>query len=106
TGTFDNQSVRVFEYNDTGGIIGEMPSQFDEAEDYNASNNAVGMLVFILNGTTSANTLRQFYVYFDRIENGTKQDETYDTGMNVTGNDGDYTINNTQLNFRIDTERG
>lgn len=106
TGTFDNQSVRVFEYNDTGGIIGEMPSQFDEAEDYNTSNNAVGTLVFILNGTTNANTLRQFYVYFDRTENGTKQDETYDTGMNVTGTDGDYTINNTQLNFRIDTERG
>ncbi|MCK4496701.1 MAG: hypothetical protein KAU24_00790, partial [Candidatus Aenigmarchaeota archaeon] len=106
TGTFDNQSVRVFEYNDAGGIMWEMPSQFDEAEDYNASTNAAGTLVFILNGTTNANTLRQFYVYFDRTEAGTKEDEAYDTGMKVTGTDGDYTINNTQLNFRIDTERG
>jgi len=107
-GTFDNQSVRVLEYNDTGGILWEMPSQFDEAENYNASSNAVGTLVFTLNGTNSENTMRQFYIYFDRTETGVKPEKTYNTGLNITigSGDGNYTINNTEFTFRIDTERG
>lgn len=106
TGTFDNESVRVFEYNDTGDIIAEIPSQFDEALDYDESNNAVGTLVFMLNGTTSANTLRQFYVYFDRTDTGAKSPKTYNTGMEISGINGEYVINNTKFAFKFDTERG
>jgi uncharacterized membrane protein len=106
TGTFDNESVRVFEYNDTGSILGEFPSQFDEADDYIASTNAVGTLIFILNGTTSQNTLRQFYVYFDRIETGAKTNKIYNTGMNYTWDGEHLVVNNTKTSVKIDTERG
>ncbi len=66
---FDNNSVRVIEYNATGNIIYEISSQFDETYGYNSQTNAVGEVVWILNGTTPPDTKKYFYIYFDTADN-------------------------------------
>lgn len=38
--TFDENSIRVIEYNSMGEVLYEVPSQFDKASDYNADFNA------------------------------------------------------------------
>ena len=105
SGTFDENSIRVFEYNSSGGILYEVPSQFEKDDDFNASNNAIGTLVFLMNGTTSANSKRIFFVYYDILENGAKESPNY-TSMNY-GWDGQIAnVNNTILKIYIDTNRG
>ncbi|NIQ17858.1 MAG: hypothetical protein GTN43_03550, partial [Candidatus Aenigmarchaeota archaeon] len=46
---------------------------FDKDDGYNPTTNAVGVLSFLLNGTTPKNTVRYYYVYFDITENGNKE---------------------------------
>jgi len=66
TTAFDRNSIRVVEVDSSGKLLdGSVAHQFDEASDYDAANNASGALVFILKGTTPANTRRIFHVYFD-----------------------------------------
>ncbi|MFH1107432.1 MAG: NEW3 domain-containing protein [Candidatus Micrarchaeota archaeon] len=105
--SFDNNSVRVFEYNSSGGIKWEVPSQFDVLPGYNAYGNALGTLVFSLNGTTAANTSRLFYVYFDETYYGFKVAPNYPlTAINFSVSGTEITINNTAWEFGIDTARG
>ncbi|MFC1712344.1 hypothetical protein ACFL6S_01680 [Candidatus Poribacteria bacterium] len=61
TRAFDRNSIRVVEVN----LDEPVPYQFDQSSDYDAADNAAGTLVFILKGTTPANSERTFYVYFD-----------------------------------------
>lgn len=68
TGGLDENSTRVVEVNSSGGVLWEIPSQFDQAPDYNQTSNADGTVIFILNGTNPAHTERWFYVYFDTTE--------------------------------------
>ncbi|MHA1820403.1 MAG: hypothetical protein ACTSU2_06715 [Promethearchaeota archaeon] len=98
-GTFDINSIRVIEYNSSGSVLYEIPSQFEPDDGYNAVTNAVGTLYFVLNGTTIANTKRYYFIYFDVVENGAKSAPNYNTGMKVTENapDADYTIENNQI---------
>ena len=84
----------------------EAPNQFDADDTFDASDNATGTLIFMLNGTTPANTNRTFYVYYDTVENGAKEFKTYPTNLTFDMNGGLVTVNNTLLRFFIDTNRG
>lgn len=107
--TFDNNSIRIIEYNSSGYVINDnnglgIVSQFDEDENYNATYNAVGELVFLLNGTTPASTTRYFYIYFDTIENQ-KQLPNYQTNLTYNWNGEELNINNSLYRLWIDTLR-
>ena len=64
---FDPDSIRVIEWSNNGSI--EIASQFDNATNYNATHNAVGTVSWIMNDTTNQNTTRNYYVYFDTMNN-------------------------------------
>lgn len=70
TGDFDNASIRVIEYFDNGTVRREVPSQFDEADTYNKSTNAVGTLIWQLRGRTPSGTNTSYFVYFESEDNG------------------------------------
>ncbi len=74
-GTFDENSVRVVEYETDGSIVGEVVSQFDKDPDFNAENNAVGVLSWLVN--ISADSYRYYGIYFDITENGYKDPPMY-----------------------------
>lgn len=107
-GTFDINSIRVIEYNSTGDIVQEVPSQFDVSDTYDAVNNADGMLVFIMNGTTPADAERVFFVYYDDTSSGAKTATSYPNdfiyGVNATGTD--VNVTTSRFKFYIDTNRG
>ncbi|MCD6477832.1 MAG: hypothetical protein J7K87_02410 [Candidatus Aenigmarchaeota archaeon] len=102
---FDENSTRVFEYNSSGSLLYEVPSQFDEADNFNASNNAVGKVVFLMNGTTPSNTKRYYYIYFDTIDRQ-KQGASYPTNLSYFWNGKEFNVNNTYLSWYVDTSRG
>jgi uncharacterized membrane protein len=114
SGTFDENSVRIFEYNSTGGLLYEVPYQFDKDSGYDAANNAAGTLVFLLNGTTPSNTIRHFDVYYDTVENGAKPSVTYDTDLTYDNSsidsDGEFNVTNNwgsdHYLVKVDTIRG
>lgn len=114
SGTLDNLSLRLVEYNLTdGSVMHELPVQFDPDGNYNSSESATGEVIFILNGTTWYNESkdRNFYLYFDTVENGPKGERTWDfsdLGYNIsyTWNGDSFTINNTNYLFYFDTNRG
>jgi len=65
--SFDPNSVRVVEVDGTGTVIdADVPLQLDPADGYNAVDNAVADVVFMLKGTTPANTSRTYHIYFDK----------------------------------------
>jgi uncharacterized membrane protein len=109
SGTFDINSTRVVEYSSSGSVLYEVPSQFDQKDSFSASNNALGNLVFLMNGTTQPNEKRIFFVYYDTVEHGTKPPPAYATdlrtNLNSTWNE-EFNVNNTVLNYWIDTRRG
>ncbi|HDJ96687.1 MAG TPA: hypothetical protein ENG45_01295, partial [Candidatus Aenigmarchaeota archaeon] len=104
-GTFDLNSTRVFEYGADGKLLYEVPSQFDTSNGFNATTNAYGTLVFIMNGTTPAYTKRYYYVYFDIVENGAKAKPTYATNIVYSWDGKEIQVNNTKLRIYIDTNR-
>ena len=106
-GTFDINSTRVFEYSQAGSLLYEVTSQFDEDNNYDSSTNALGTLIFVMNGTTPANTNRTFYIYYDTIENGAKDSPNYPTNLNYDDSlaGGEFNVNNSILAFWVDTER-
>jgi len=75
--TFDENSLRVVEKNSSGNCTYdygcEVQHQFEKAKDYNPNTNADGKVKWIMQGLTPANTVREYYIYFDIIENGAKQ---------------------------------
>lgn len=106
SGTFDENSTRVIEYDSAGQILYELVSQFDRDENFNASSNALGTLAFFMNGTTQPNEKRIFYVYYDTIENGAKEKPNYSTSLSYSWNGEEFNVNNTLLAFWVDTVRG
>jgi hypothetical protein len=91
--TFDPDSVRVIEYTPSGSLIGEVASQFDPAAAYDPDSNAEGTVVWIMNGVTSAQTSRHYYVYFDATASpktppGYVTDLNWDTGTTILSNTG------------------
>jgi len=105
SGTFDNNSVRVFEYDYSGNMLHEVPSQFESGSGYNPSVNAFGLLVFILNGTSTADTNRSFYVYYDITENGAKAPPNYATGLSPSWDGQLINATSPLFEFHIDTNR-
>jgi uncharacterized membrane protein len=106
TGTFDGNSTRLLEYNQTGGVMHELPSHFDpDLYRYDAAGSAFGNAVFIMNGTTENNTRRTFYLYFDIEENGLKSEPSYSTNLTYVFIGDEIRVNNSRLDFRIDTNR-
>ncbi|NIP40150.1 MAG: hypothetical protein GTN39_01370 [Candidatus Aenigmarchaeota archaeon] len=107
SGTFDENSTRVIEYNSTGSILWEVKSQFDKDDGYNPTTNAVGVLSFLLNGTTPKNTVRYYYVYFDITENGNKEKPNYSSDLiySYAGSIEEFNVNNSIMAWFVDTER-
>lgn len=106
SGTFDNRSVRVVEYNNSGRVRYEVPSQFDKNDTYSNTTNALGTLSFIMNGTTAASAQRAYFVYYDVAENGNKANPSYSTSL-VYGTEGDeFGVNNSRMEYRLDSSRG
>ncbi len=106
TGTFDENSTRVLEYNlSTGELMYEIPSQFDQGSGYSPTSNAVGEVVWLLNGTRPENTRYSYYIYFDTIENGAKEAPTYNTQLTYTNSSDEFWVNNSLLEIRVDTNR-
>ena len=65
TGTFDETSIKVVETDVSGSVCGSpVPFQFDKDTGFNPTTKASGTVVFIMNGTTPANTNRYYQVYF------------------------------------------
>ena len=106
SGTFDENSVRVFEYSQSGDILYEVPSQFEKDENFDASTNAAGTLVFLMNGTTQPNVKRIYFVYYDTVENGPKGTPNYPTQLAYSWDGQAVNVNNTILRIYIDTNRG
>ena len=104
TESFDENSVRVVEYNSSGSIIFHLPSQFDRAKNYNASENAVGTVTWIMNGTTPANQKRYYFIYFDTLENPKEQPE-YVTNLAYSWDGEEFWLNNSLRAIKIDTLR-
>ena len=105
-GTFDENSTRIFEYDSGGSVLYEVPSQFDMEDDYDESSNAIGTVVFLMNGTTSANTQRVYYVYYDIVENGAKPKQDYSTSLSYAWDGEEFNVNNSLLRVWVDTLRG
>ncbi|MBN2202770.1 MAG: hypothetical protein JW700_01095 [Candidatus Aenigmarchaeota archaeon] len=105
SGTFDINSTRVIEYSQAGSILYEVPCQFDQAEDFDASSNAVGTLVFLMNGTSSADTNRTFYIYYDTSSNGPKDEASYPTNLSYGWDGQMFSVNNSFMRFFMDTNR-
>jgi len=104
---FDNNSIRVIEYNASGSPIGERIMQFDPSLNYNSTNNADGELLFLLNGTTPNQTTRYFYVYFDALDFGQKPVKSYTTELNYGWDGEEFEINTSNnYTFFFDTFRG
>ncbi len=104
--SFDNNSLRVFEYNSSGSLLYEVPHQFDIATNYASENNAIGELVFIMNGTTLPFESRIYYVYFDALANGQKTSATYSTALTYYWDGEEFNVNNTGFQWYLDTMRG
>ncbi|TFG18538.1 MAG: hypothetical protein EU533_07650, partial [Promethearchaeota archaeon] len=64
----DTNSIRVIEYTSISNFI-EIPSEFHPYADlYNNNTNAIGDLVWIMNGTTEASEFRTCFAYFNNNE--------------------------------------
>lgn len=66
TGSLETESIRVVEINGAGVVVVDnVPFQFDKADNYHATNNARGTLVFLMQNSTGTNATRRYHVYFD-----------------------------------------
>lgn len=61
----DVRSLRMLELSSSGAVINAaVPFQFDPAPDFDATSNAVGEFVLLVEGSTPANGRRYYQVYF------------------------------------------
>jgi uncharacterized membrane protein len=103
--TLNTSSIRVFEYS-SGQVKHEVPYQFDLGENYDSASNAIGTLVFFMNGTTLSDEQRTYYIYFDTVERGIKPNVSYDIPFNYSSTEDKFHVNNTKDAFYVDTNRG
>lgn len=105
SGTFDENSLRVIEYESIEELLLEIPSQFDRASSFNASSDAVGTVAWIVNGTTLAGTARIYGLYFDTLEQGPKNPPHYfGVSSRIIGNH--IIIQNERLNVTVRYQNG
>ncbi|MEE8400934.1 MAG: hypothetical protein V3R86_02115, partial [Candidatus Hydrothermarchaeaceae archaeon] len=109
-GAFDNNSVRVIEYNSTGSALSEIESQFDKGEKYDKNQNAYGKVVWLLNGTRQNDTLLYYQIYFDTEGGGAKPPPNYASTLAFYSFTEDshlnFGLNNSKIAIRVDTDRG
>lgn len=105
--SLDGNSLRVFEYNSTGGLLWEVASQFDQAPGYSAEN-AAGTLVFEMNGTTNAGATRRYYAYFDSLaaSSAPKAAPSYSSPLVYSWDGEEFSVNSSKMNWTFDTSRG
>lgn len=102
SGAFDPNSIRVIEVDSNGNVVvANVPFQFDQAADYNATTNASGALVFIMAGNTLATATRYFHVYFDLTGKGFTL-PTFTPQVTLTDN----IMDEGQSSFRVQTQNG
>jgi hypothetical protein len=67
SGSLIENSILVVEVSADGNTVldEDVPLQFDRGSGFNASSNANGTLVFIMEGNTAANATRNYHVYFE-----------------------------------------
>jgi uncharacterized membrane protein len=101
---FDNNSVRVIQYNGTN-VSGEITSQFDRGEYYDNATNAYGEVVWLLNGTIPENTILEYFIYFDSVNFGTKAAPTYDSFLEFESESAStFGLNNSKIAVRMHTD--
>ncbi len=104
--TFDNASLRVFEYSAAGRQLWQAPFQFDRTSNYADVGNAAGTLSFQMNGSTQANQQRRFVVYFDSNRTGLKPPVSFGTSLAFANYSDEFNVNNSLLRWYADTQRG
>lgn len=108
TGIFDENSIRVIEWDEFFVVNNETPSQFDKDDDYVVENNAVGTLCWVMDGKTTNLRERYYFIYFDTKEFELKDAPDYSASSdmllttNIQGKD--YTIENEKI--RISMKEG
>jgi hypothetical protein len=65
-GTFDPNSIRVVEYDQTTGeVLYEVPFEWEPGPAFDPNVNAVGVVSWIVNGTLYQDENRTYHIYFD-----------------------------------------
>lgn len=68
-GAFDETSLHVVEVNARGDVSdAQVMFQFDKSRDFDSESKALGTLVLMLEGTTPADGVRRYEVYWGRTE--------------------------------------
>jgi hypothetical protein len=105
-GEFDNNSVRVIEFNTTDNTTSEIISQFDKDAGFDNVTNAVGEVVWLINGSRPEYTIIQYFIYFDSSEFGLKEAPNYESDLKFTDQGGvSFEVNNTNISVRVHTNR-
>jgi hypothetical protein len=95
---FEINSVRVAEHDGAGAVMGEVVSQFDPNDGFDAATKADGTVVWVMDGLTTSGATRYYYIYFDSVDNA-KSAPAYAT--NLDWNDTAKAISNTTLQATI-----
>jgi hypothetical protein len=75
----NTSTIRVIEYSSSSDYY-EVESQFDPySRSYNSQTNAVGDLIWILNGSTPNGQIRDFFIYFNNGTDFNIPNPNYDT---------------------------
>jgi hypothetical protein len=94
-------------WNDNPSKKYENPSQFDPDPEYNAKTNAIGTVVWILNGITPAGGSRYYFLYFNDREHGIKDEPNYKTDLKCgIAESRYYTFNNSEYSITADKNKG
>lgn len=108
SGVFDDNSCRVIEWEDSIETNREIPSQFDKAIGFDATNNAIGTLCWVMDGNTISQpgltTTRTYFIYFDTVINGPKTPANYSDVSNLTitlNAAEDYTLENDKILIKV-----
>ena len=101
-GAFDNNSVRVIEFNATDNTTSEIVSQFDKDGGFDNVTNAVGEVVWLVNGSRPAYTTLHYFIYFDSADFGIKEDPAYPSDLQFTDLGGvAFEVNNTNISVKV-----
>ncbi len=74
----DTSSIRVVEYTSLSSFY-EIESQFDPyPRSYDNGSNAIGDIIWVLNGTTNHGIVRDFFIYFNNGSSPEVMDPNYD----------------------------
>ncbi|UYP45249.1 hypothetical protein NEF87_001534 [Candidatus Lokiarchaeum ossiferum] len=102
--TFDENSIRIIEWDEFSGESREIPYQFDKDEYFIAENNAKGTLCWVADGKTTSSRSRFYFIYFDNTEFDYKDAVNYtsSSALDYIMNDNDdFTIRNSKIQISL-----